>query len=591
MWACTVGQHLECPQRLESMAGFAKTLALRLSRVRPIKSQLQKIVGRRYVLSSRVRKAPYCSGYRFGKGSASLVVRPGTLLELWKVLKVCVDADVVIIMQAANTGLTGGSTPLSSYDRNAVVVNTLRIRSIIPILGGEQVVCLAGATLQSLEETLESFGREPHSVLGSSCIGASVIGGVCNNSGGSLVKRGPAYTELSLYAQLSETGELELVNHLGIHLGNTPAEILDRLDQESVDRTAIEETFAAASDKEYKDRVRDVSSAEPARYNGDSRRYYESSGSAGKLAVFAVRLDTFPINKSQRTFFVSTNDTAALAAIRRSLLDSSAELPTSAEYIHSDALDLAVRYGNDTVWIIDKLGTRRIPWLFRTRSLLEAVVGLIAGKDTAWVERCLQIIGRLLPSRAPSWLGQSTEEFQHHLIIKSADDEIASTRKLLQSRANELGYFVRECNERDARLVSLLRFAAAGAAIRYEAVKGQSVAGIVALDIALPRNTLDWFEILPDNLESRIEKKLYYGHFLCHVLHQDYIIRSGECCDDVKRELLALLEARGAKYPAEHNFGHTYEAPDDTKQFYHCCDPTNSFNPGVGGMSTRKFYR
>lgn len=42
-------------------------------------------------------------------------------------------------------------------------------------------------------------------MIGSSCIGASVIGGVCNNSGGSLVKRGPAYTEMALYAQLGKT--------------------------------------------------------------------------------------------------------------------------------------------------------------------------------------------------------------------------------------------------------------------------------------------------------------------------------------------------------------------------------------------------
>jgi D-lactate dehydrogenase len=53
-------------------------------------------------------------------------------------------------------------------------------------------------------------------VIGSSCIGASVIGGICNNSGGSLVQRGPAYTEMSLYARIDENGKLTLVNHLGL---------------------------------------------------------------------------------------------------------------------------------------------------------------------------------------------------------------------------------------------------------------------------------------------------------------------------------------------------------------------------------------
>ena len=70
---------------------------------------------------------------------------------------------------------------------------------------GKQVVGFPGSTLHHLEKLLKPYGREPHSVIGSSCIGASVIGGVCNNSGGSLVKRGPAYTEMALYAQLGKT--------------------------------------------------------------------------------------------------------------------------------------------------------------------------------------------------------------------------------------------------------------------------------------------------------------------------------------------------------------------------------------------------
>jgi D-lactate dehydrogenase len=55
-------------------------------------------------------------------------------------------------------------------------------------------------------------------VIGSSCIGASVIGGVCNNSDGALVQRRPAHTELALYAQRHNDGRLELINHLGIRL-------------------------------------------------------------------------------------------------------------------------------------------------------------------------------------------------------------------------------------------------------------------------------------------------------------------------------------------------------------------------------------
>jgi D-lactate dehydrogenase (quinone) len=73
-----------------------------------------------------------------------------------------------------------------------VIINTLRIGGIFPVCGGDQVICLSGATLYELERVLAPLGREPHSVIGSSCPGASLIGGICNNSGEALVSRGPA---------------------------------------------------------------------------------------------------------------------------------------------------------------------------------------------------------------------------------------------------------------------------------------------------------------------------------------------------------------------------------------------------------------
>ncbi len=53
----------------------------------------------------------------------------------------------------------------------------------------------------------------------------------------------------------------------------------------------------------------------------------------------------------------------------------------------------------------------------------------------------------------------------------------------------------------------------------------------------------------------------------------------------MKKAILALLEERGAKYPAEHNVGHLYEAEESLKKFYRDLDPTNAFNPGLGQTS------
>ena len=149
---------------------------------------LKVIVGNKYIITDEWNKETFCKGWRYGEGKALAVAKPGTLLEIWKILKICVDNEVIIIMQAANTGLTGGSTPYgNNYDRPIVIINTMRISDIHIINEGKQIIGLSGSTLYDLEKKLEPLDREPHSIIGSTSIGASIIGGVCNNSGGSLV--------------------------------------------------------------------------------------------------------------------------------------------------------------------------------------------------------------------------------------------------------------------------------------------------------------------------------------------------------------------------------------------------------------------
>ena len=167
---------------------------------------LRTIVGGRHVLTGARATARYRQGYRTGSGAALAVVRPGSLIDQWRVARACVAADVSIVMQAANTGLTGGSTPDGEdYPGGCVIISTVRLAHLHLIRDGRQAICLPGTTLHALEKALKPIGREPHSVIGSSCFGASVVGGICNNSGGSLVQRGPAFTQLSLHAAVSYT--------------------------------------------------------------------------------------------------------------------------------------------------------------------------------------------------------------------------------------------------------------------------------------------------------------------------------------------------------------------------------------------------
>lgn len=134
----------------------------------------------------------------------------------------------------------------------------------------------------------------------------------------------------------------------------------------------------------------------------------------------------------------------------------------------------------------------------------------------------------------------------------------------------------------------LHRFAVASAAVRYRAVHPDEVEEILALDIALRRNDENWFETLPEHIANKISHKLYYGHFFCHVFHQDYIVKKGNDWLALEHEMLALLDARGAQYPAEHNVGHLYAAKPELKAFYRKLDPTNSFNVGIGHTSKKK---
>lgn len=553
-------------------------------------AQMRQIVGSSHVLTDEQATRRFRKGHRTGEGNVLAVVRPGSLLEQWRILQAAVAADRIVIMQAANTGLTGGSTPDGAdYDREIVLISTLRITGVQLINDGEQVVCLPGATLDRLEQALAPLNREPHSVIGSSCIGASVLGGICNNSGGALVRRGPAYTELALYAQVKDDGSLELINHLGIELGNDPEEILTRL--QSGDYTPQQvrnEETAKASDARYGEHVRDVDADTPARFNADPSRLFEASGSAGKLCLFAVRLDTFPKEPST-VFYIGSNDPHDLTEVRRHLLARLPRLPIAGEYIHRTAFDIGEKYGKDTFLVIDKFGTSKVPAAFAMKSRVDGFFERFGLRGVT--DKVIQALMNLLPSHLPPRMREYRDRFEHHLLVRVSNDTLEQTRSFLNEYfANSTSGAYFECDADEGRKAFLHRFAVAGAAIRYRESHRSSVEDILALDIALRRNDRDWVETLPAEMEERIIHKLYYGHFFCHVFHQDYIVKKGNDPLAMEHAMWKLLDERRAEYPAEHNVGHLYVAKPALAGFYRELDPTNTFNPGIGHTSKKKHW-
>ncbi len=560
---------------------------------RELIAELTEITGWANVRTNRLLTEYYRSGFRSGRGEALAIVWPTTLLQQWKVLQACVKANVIVIMQAAKTGLTEGSAPSGGdYDRDVVVINTLRMKKLHLLNDGEQVVSFPGSTLHSLEKLLAPLGRAPHSVIGSSCLGASIVGGVANNSGGALIKRGPAYTELALYARVNENGELEMVNHLGINsLGDSVEEILENLETGNFSNDQVQDMHIPASDREYSERVRDIDSDEPARYNADKRRLFESSGCAGKVAVFAVRLDSFEVSKQEQVYYIGANDTALLSRLRREMLQQLDHLPESAEYVHRDIYNLAERYGKDVFLMIYYLGTDVLPRMFAMKGLVDAYLNKVPFLPSSFIDRTLQWVSQILPKHLPERMTLYRDRYEHHLVIKTSDAAVEETGQFLKKFFEQVDekqgdYFV--CDGTEAKKAYLQRFAAAGSAIRYQLMHSKETEEIIALDIALRRNDAEWFEHLPEHISSKVEACLYYGHFFCHVLHQDYVVKKGVDVNQLKAELLELLSERGAKYPAEHNVGHLYEAEPQLKAFYKELDPTNTFNPGIGKTSKRR---
>ncbi|RSQ66201.1 D-lactate dehydrogenase [Acinetobacter baumannii] len=559
----------------------------------PIIEELKYLLKSNQILITEASKAPYLKGFRIGKGEAIAVVIPDTLFELWKVLEVCVKHDVIMILQASNTGVTGGSTPDSNnYDRDVLVISTRTLKGLQLIQEANQVIAFPGTTLTELENALKPYGREPHSVIGSSCIGASVIGGVCNNSGGSLIHRGPAYTEKSLFAQIDGNGTLQLVNHLGITLGTTPEEIFQNLENKNYLTGQDEAWEGRIWAENYRENLRDTMSSTPTRYNGNPEYLHESAGCSGKLAVFAVRLPTFEAAKESITYIIGSNDESQLIHLRKFLLEHLSELPSQAEYIHKNAFKFTQRYAKHMYKAIDILGAEKIPNLFAFKSRIDNFFKHIPILPNNTVDRFIQLFNRITPSWVEPRLQKFHQKFQHLLMIKIDMEQNDELQNLLSKffSGNTEHFF--QCNKLEEKNAFLIRFAVGGCVIYYcESKKIDPNERLVSFDVAFRRNDAQWLIKLPDKLKDQIIMESCCGHFFCFVSHQDYLLKEGVDAHLFKKEVLAYLEERGAKYPAEHNVGHLYHASPTYEKHLKKLDPTNAFNPGIGKTSKSKYWR
>ena len=64
-------------------------------------------IGSKFVVTGKWQKQPFVNGWRYGNGDALAILKPANLLELWKLLKICISQDFIIIMLLFMIGLTG----------------------------------------------------------------------------------------------------------------------------------------------------------------------------------------------------------------------------------------------------------------------------------------------------------------------------------------------------------------------------------------------------------------------------------------------------------------------------------------------------
>jgi D-lactate dehydrogenase (cytochrome) len=139
------------------------------------------IVGEKYAITDPAAQAPYLVEMRnLYQGHTPVVLRPSSVEEVSKILKLANDTATPIVPQGGNTGLVGGQIPL--HNEVVLSLNRLdRIREVDPT--SNTLTCEAGVTLLRAREAAAAADRLYPQLLPSE--GTCTIGGnLSTNAGG-----------------------------------------------------------------------------------------------------------------------------------------------------------------------------------------------------------------------------------------------------------------------------------------------------------------------------------------------------------------------------------------------------------------------
>jgi D-lactate dehydrogenase (quinone) len=508
---------------------------------------------------------------------------------------------------------------------------------------------LAGVGLAQLQQylDLEFPHRESHSTLGSTFLNPTTAAGVAFGSGGTQVRKGPAYTERALYLKIHQNKwkefVVETVNTLGIAGMEDDDELLtsqtgrqrkmdsipSRLDtwsrwiqggferQMKHSKKESPHGRAPASDVDYAHRLCQHTDKDTvSRYNADTRGP-DPNRSEGKVIILATVHDTFLKPRQTKTFWISFNSLETALKFRRHVcLSSPQDLPVSMEYMDRDSFDIIDRAGRFMAKTIQLTGTSSsiVQQLWKVKLWVEA---LPFASAPLWGDYAFYYINPIVPSVLPSQVAEMGRSMDHHVALTMGDYGNGEMERFMQ----RLDKFVQEQNGDDGgeekiqlfectkpsqtKGLTAFRFVAA-TAFRTWCV-GNGMQGI-SVDYALPKTNggskpplmVAKTSITKDDdgdgdtqlVAVQPIKRMRYSHFGCNVVHEDLAYAPGVDVEAAKHAFKQAVEELSAgKLPAEHGHGTEYHAPRETQERWKRMDPLNVLNPGIGGMSDKFKYK
>jgi len=541
---------------------------------------LAGIVGAAHVSEGAVQK-----GSRIGKGTAFVLVSPGSLEEAVEVLKACAAAGVAIIPQGANTGLTGGSVPRDNLcDRPTVVINMRRLKSVIPIGDGSKVLCMAGAGILDLKNDLEKIGRESHVILGSTFLNPSVAAGVAFGSGGTQIRKGPVYTEQALYLKVDADGKVHIVDQLGIK-AKDHKELFAKLNSGKLTAEDMVDAPHNASYPGYRQHVCKLDD-QVSRYNADTTGP-DCVRSEGKVMILASIHDTYTMPQQTKTMWVACKDFAVAQQLKKAVyLANPDNLPSCVEYMDRDTCDIVDQAGRGMITTINQLGMGYLGTLWNLKLSIESIPLPLC---PTICDLFLYYTNNLLPQPLHKPIHDLTQKYDHHLLVEMGEygnGELQDMLRRFEEHVKTLpegSIAWHSCNPDEANSAKYFRFVTAAAFRTY--CVGKGLEGL-SLDYSLPKNEMG----APPITYAEPVKRMRYSHFGCNVVHEDVAFTAGVDTLKAKYDIKHTIEGMKGKLPAEHGHGTEYKAPADVQERWKQMDPSNTMNPGVGGLPYTKHY-